>query len=178
MVVAGRAEQAPQGAAPAAAAAPTGPLAPEKYKNIQELKDVPADQLETTMRFVSAATGLQCVDCHVREADGSFSYDKDEKRTKDTAREMIRIERAVNTQFFSGRVQVTCNTCHRGSNRPVAVPSLAEMLTADQIAAMNQPARQGGAPGAPQGAPPAPGPGGAGGRGGPPLPAVDEVIAK
>ena len=35
---------------PPQAAAPTGPLAPEKYKNIQVLKEVPADQLDVLMR--------------------------------------------------------------------------------------------------------------------------------
>jgi len=169
------------GQAPAAPA-PTGPLAPEKYKNIQILKDVPADQLELTMRFVSAATGFQCADCHVREADGNFSYDKDDKRTKATAREMMKIERAVNDQFFSSRVQVTCMTCHRGANRPVSQPTLADPFTPDQLAAMAAaaqraagPGPQGGAgaPGAPAApGPPAPG----GGRGA--LPPLDEVTAK
>src|SRR5579862_8544092 len=63
-----------RGGGPPAPAAPTGPLAPEKYKNIQVLKDAPADQIEATMRFVAAATGFQCTDCHVQEADGTFSY--------------------------------------------------------------------------------------------------------
>lgn len=163
--------QQPAGVPGAAApVAPTGPLAPEKYKNIEVLKDVPADQLETTMRFISAATGMRCTECHVQEADGQFSFDKDEKRPKQTAREMIKLERAVNEQFFGNRVQVTCNTCHRGSNRPVGVPGLAEMYTQEQLAALNAPARQG--------APPAAAPGLGGGRGGAPLPAVDDVIAK
>ena len=39
---------------------PTGPLAPTAYKNIQVLTDVPADQLDLTMRYFVAATGLQC----------------------------------------------------------------------------------------------------------------------
>jgi photosynthetic reaction center cytochrome c subunit len=171
------AQQPAGGPAPQAPAAPTGPLAPEKYKNIEVLKDIPADQLDTTMRFISASTGMRCTECHVQEADGQFSFDKDDKKPKQDAREMIKLERGINQQFFNNRVQVTCNTCHRGSNRPVAVPGLAEMFTAEQLAAMNAPARQGGPP---QGAPPAGGaPGQApGGRGGPPLPAVDDVIAK
>jgi photosynthetic reaction center cytochrome c subunit len=161
-----------RGGAPGSApAAPAGPLAPDKYQNIQVLKDMPADQLEPTMRFVAAATGMRCAECHVQEADGTFSYDKDDQRAKGTAREMMKIERAVNDQFFNGRTQVTCYTCHRGNGRPVSQPSLAEMLTPEQIAEMNQPARVGG--------PGRAGPGGFPGRGrGAPLPAVDDVVTK
>ena len=38
--------------------APTGPMAPEKYKDIQVLTDVPADQLDVTMRYFVAATRI------------------------------------------------------------------------------------------------------------------------
>jgi hypothetical protein len=161
--------------------APTGPIAAEKYKNIQVLKDVPADQLEIAMRFVSAATGHQCVDCHVQEADGQFSYDKDEKRPKATAREMMKIVKTVNDEFFMGRVTVTCATCHKGA-RPVGQPGLAEMLTPEQIAAMSQPPRAAGP--APQAPPPAGAPAGAAGPGGPgrgnapPAVPVDDVLSK
>ena len=48
-------------------AQPTGPLAPAVYKNIQVLTDVPADQLDLTMRYFVAATGLQCQSCHVQD---------------------------------------------------------------------------------------------------------------
>jgi len=67
--------QQPQGQQPAA---PTGPLAPEKYKDIQVLKDVPADQLDLTMRYFVAATGLNCSNCHQRDqATGEFNYPAD-----------------------------------------------------------------------------------------------------
>src|SRR5450432_3188140 len=56
---------------------PSGPMANEKYKNIQVLSKVPADQLDVTMRYVSAATSLGCSDCHVQEASGQWSYEKD-----------------------------------------------------------------------------------------------------
>ena len=52
--------QQPQGAGGQRGQAPPpqGPFAPEKYKNIQVLTKVPADQLDLAMRYVSAATGL------------------------------------------------------------------------------------------------------------------------
>src|SRR5580704_11524370 len=116
---AARAQQPAAGAAQGGAAqpvivAPAGPLAADKYKNIQVLKDAPADQIEATMHFMEAATGHRCVDCHVQEANGQFAFDKDDKRAKATAREMIKIVRTVNDEFFKGAVNVTCATCHKG----------------------------------------------------------------
>jgi hypothetical protein len=170
--------------APGAAAqpAPSGPRASEKYKNIQVLKDEPAEQIESTMHFIEAATGHRCVDCHVQEANGQFSFDKDDKRPKETAREMIKIVKTVNDEFFMGRVQVSCATCHKGG-RPVSTAPLAELLTPEQLAAMNQPARgpANGAPGGPPnggGAGPAQGAGGGQGRGGPPNVPIDDVLNK
>jgi photosynthetic reaction center cytochrome c subunit len=173
-----RAQQpAPAASAGSSASAPQGPLASEKYKNIQALKDVPADQIEATMHFIEAATGLRCGDCHVQEANGQFAFDKDDKREKTTARDMIKIVRGVNDQFFKGEMRVSCQTCHRGG-RPMGTPALAAMLTPEQVAAMAQP------PAAPQqGAGRAPGPAGApgpgpGGRGGPPAVPIDDVLNK
>src|SRR4029434_6903865 len=69
-----RAQQPQQ---PQQPAAPAGPLAPEKYKQIQVLKDVPADQLDILMRYFVAATGFNCQHWHVREqARGGFSCDE------------------------------------------------------------------------------------------------------
>src|SRR6516225_3396709 len=73
-------------------AAPAGPMAPEKYKNIQVLTDVPAAQLDDTMQYFMAATGISCAGCHVRDqATGQFTYDLDTQRSKQTARQMIRM---------------------------------------------------------------------------------------
>ena len=186
LTVAVRAQQPPQGGRGGQApAAPTGPMAPEKYKNIQVLTDVPADQLDLTMRYFVAATGLQCQSCHVQDqATGEWQYEKDDRNAKKTARLMIGLVKTVNAGDFGGRVN--CGTCHAGRNQPAGL-QLATMLTADQIAAMAaQAARQGGAggqrgaPGA-GGPPPAGGqPGAQGGRGqqGPPPPPIDDVINK
>lgn len=186
--VAIRAQQ-PQGQQPAA---PTGPLAPEKYKDIQVLKDVPADQLDLTMRYFVAATGLNCSNCHQRDqATGVFTYEAT-TNTKTTARNMIKLVQTVNAGDFGARIN--CGTCHQGQNRPAGLQA-ATMLTADQLAALA--ARQGGpggaggpgrggAPGGAAGGPPPAGAGGApgqgrpGGAGGnqPPAPAVDDVLNK
>src|SRR5512139_1862228 len=39
--------------------------ASEQFKNIQVLKDVPADQLIPTMQFMAASLGVGCDLCHV-----------------------------------------------------------------------------------------------------------------
>jgi outer membrane lipoprotein-sorting protein len=37
---------------------------------------------------------------------------------------MMAMTTAINKDSFGGRLQVTCNSCHRGSERPVAVPAV------------------------------------------------------
>ena len=150
--------------------APTGPMANEKYKNIQALTNVPADQLDVTMRYVSAAINMRCTDCHVQEASGEISYEKDDKRAKQTARSMMKMLNGINAANYGIRVE--CATCHAGHNQPVGLP-LAEMLTPEQVAQMTPPTT-----------PPGRGPQGAfGGSGGgrgqrPPAPPVADVIDK
>jgi hypothetical protein len=170
--------------------APAGPLAPEKYKDIQVLKDVPADQLDLTMRYFVAATGLNCSNCHQRDqATGEFNYAAD-TNTKRTARNMIKIVQTVNAADLGARIN--CGTCHQGQNRPAGLTAAA-VMTPDQLAALA--ARQGGPGGAggqgrggpPAGGPPAGGapPGGAAGQGGgraganqAPAPPIDDVLNK
>jgi photosynthetic reaction center cytochrome c subunit len=93
--------------------------AAQQYKNIQVLKDIPADQLIPTMQFIGGALGADCEFCHVEHAN-----DKDDKKEKQTARKMIEMELAINKNHFKNEVEVTCYTCHRGSPHPVGVPIL------------------------------------------------------
>jgi hypothetical protein len=171
--------QQPQGGQPAA---PRGPLAPEKYKNIQVLKDVPADQVDGIMRFMSASLGVHCDFCHVASDTGTWPMDKDDKKNKQTARTMVTMMNAINAANFDGKPTVNCASCHHGRNEPDRLPPLAVELTADQIAAaaaraqfqpQNPPPARGDAPPAGRGAP-----GGPAGRGGPPRPTetIDQVL--
>ncbi|MGA8764338.1 MAG: photosynthetic reaction center cytochrome c subunit family protein, partial [Candidatus Sulfotelmatobacter sp.] len=80
---------AQSGAAPAA---PSGPkMAEEQFKNIQVLKGVPADQLIPAMQFITASLGVECDFCHVQGA-----FEKDDKKTKQTARKMMEMMFAIN----------------------------------------------------------------------------------
>ncbi len=107
--------------AQAAAAAAKPKLTQEQFKNIQVLKDLPADQLIPAMQFISASLGVECEFCHVQGA-----FDKDDKKPKKTAREMITMMMAINKENFEGHREVTCFTCHRGSTDPVGTPIISE----------------------------------------------------
>jgi photosynthetic reaction center cytochrome c subunit len=91
--------------------------AEEQFKNIQVLKGIPADQLFPTMQFISASLGVECSFCHVQNA-----FEKDDKKTKQTARKMIEMMFALNKDNFQGHREVTCYSCHRGSPKPLAIP--------------------------------------------------------
>jgi photosynthetic reaction center cytochrome c subunit len=93
----------------------------QAFKNVTELKDIPADQLMPAMQFISASLGVQCDTCHVQGKP-----EADDKRAKKTAREMIAMTMAINKNSFHGQTQVTCFSCHRGSERPAAIPPVTE----------------------------------------------------
>ncbi len=92
--------------------------AAEVFKNIQVLKDIPASQLIPGMQYITVALGVQCEFCHVKP------FDKDEKRQKQTARQMMRMLFEINKANFKGRPEVSCYTCHRGHAGPLSVAAL------------------------------------------------------
>jgi len=98
--------------------APTSQPAQKAFKNVQVLKDIPADDLVPTMQFVSGSLGVECDFCHVRNA-----FEKDDKEPKRIARQMMRMELGINGRDFDSRRAVTCYTCHRGQTKPVSIPS-------------------------------------------------------
>ena len=104
---------------PAATGAPK--TAAEAFKNIQILKDVPADQIFPAMQFITASLGVECEFCHVRNA-----FEKDDKEEKKTARIMMTMMFAINKDNFHGEREVTCYTCHAGSAHPTSIPIISE----------------------------------------------------
>lgn len=95
--------------------------AAEVYKNIQVLKDMPADQLDRVMVIFSGSLGVKCSFCHVQE-----QWEKDDKEEKKTAREMIKMTLAINKENFGGRTEVSCATCHAGKSHPSSLPPLGQ----------------------------------------------------
>ncbi|MDX6711900.1 MAG: photosynthetic reaction center cytochrome c subunit [Blastocatellia bacterium] len=114
-----------QGSAAAAPAqAPSGEKTVDQTeKNIQVLKGMPASQLIPVMNFMNASLGVNCNFCHVGE-QGKFEFEKDDKEAKGAARKMIQMTMDINKQSFRGRRTITCYSCHRGKESPVAIPAL------------------------------------------------------
>jgi photosynthetic reaction center cytochrome c subunit len=78
-----------------------------------------------TMGFFSAALGLNCTGCHVAESLQDWSKFADDVARKLMARNMIRMVDTINKTQFGGRRVLTCWSCHRGTQVPEVVPSLA-----------------------------------------------------
>lgn len=106
--------QAPQAVPPKTAS--------QQFKNIQILKDVPADQIIPAMQFIAASLGVDCEYCHVEHA-----MEKDDKKPKLTARKMMEMMLTINSENFENHREVTCYTCHQGSAKPVGVPLIPEI---------------------------------------------------
>lgn len=114
--------------------APEEPKTTEQaFKNIKVLKGLPADQLIPSMQFISASLGVECEFCHVERA-----FEMDDKKPKEAARKMIQMMFAINKDSFEGHREVTCNTCHRGSPHPVAIPAIAAEEPAPESEATGQ----------------------------------------
>jgi len=98
---------------------PKDKTAGQYYKNIKVLNDIPASDLLPGMRYITTALGVKCDYCHVKD-----NFPSDDKRPKQTAREMITMLNAINANNFSGRPEVSCYTCHQGHHEPMGLPAL------------------------------------------------------
>ncbi len=102
----------------------------EVYKNIRVLKGIPSEQLIPAMQFISSSLGVECSFCHVEG-----HYDRDDKKPKQTARDMMQMMFALNQKNFSGQREVTCYSCHRGALKPAATPIIDAQVQPDAGAA-------------------------------------------
>jgi photosynthetic reaction center cytochrome c subunit len=100
------------------------PLSDEVFKNVQILKGIPVDTFFESMGMFASSMGNDCTFCHVKEA----YFDKTAFATvtarMQRARQMLTMMNELNEKYFAGRTRVTCFTCHRGSQAPVAEPDL------------------------------------------------------
>jgi len=104
-------------AAQQASSGEAGKAAEQVYKNIEVLKGVPAGQVIPAMQFITASLGVQCTFCHVED-----HFEKDDKKTKQVAREMMQMTFALNKNSFEDHREVTCYSCHRGAPNPLTIP--------------------------------------------------------
>ena len=95
-----------------------------EQKNVQLLTNMSDLQLQRTMNMIRSSLGVHCDFCHVIDDKEGWQFEKDDKKEKKTAREMIAMVLKLNKESFGGKVEVSCWTCHRGSIRPVSLVTL------------------------------------------------------
>ena len=116
---------AASGAAPAAESREA-----DRPQNLQVLPDTMSrEAVIAVMRNFTTSLGVRCNYCHVPYEGAppdSLNFAADDKETKDAARGMMRMVRAINGDLLpdipelgENRMQVGCMTCHRGAPRPL-----------------------------------------------------------
>jgi photosynthetic reaction center cytochrome c subunit len=95
---------------------------------VKVLTGLLAPEFQEEMNHMVQALGVTCGTCHVR---GNFASDDNPKKV--TARRMLEMTKAINTQFFPDHKpkpgesvlgRVTCYTCHQGEATPKLPPGL------------------------------------------------------
>jgi hypothetical protein len=108
-----------------------------KYTNLQVFPpDTSQDVLVAAMKNITRALGVRCPFCHVGEEGmplDKFDFAADTKPQKETARGMMRLTAEINGRITKAMpdaaakgYQVTCWTCHRGSQHPQHTPDAAK----------------------------------------------------
>jgi hypothetical protein len=101
-------------------------MSEDAFKNVQVLRGIPVNEFMGTMGFFAASLNMNCIDCHAKESAGNWDHYADDTPLKQTARRMVLMENLINRADFGMERKVTCYTCHRGSQIPAVIPSLAE----------------------------------------------------
>ena len=108
-----------------------GGFPPSTFANLQVLPAAtPPGEVIATMKAFTQALGVRCQFCHVgREGMplDQFDFVSDDNAHKRTARTMMRMVQRVNADLGAAlpagaEARVTCYTCHRGAQHPVAAP--------------------------------------------------------
>jgi hypothetical protein len=106
-------------------------MAEDVFKNVQLLRGIPVKEFLDTMGFFSAATGMNCIDCHSPQGADSLDGYAIDTPLKQTARKMMIMVDTLNRSNFGGAKKVTCYTCHRATDHPEAVPSLLDQYSVE-----------------------------------------------
>lgn len=108
---------------------------PDHFYNLKVFpKDISKDELMGAMKSFTSALGVRCNYCHVgKEGEplSKFDFESDSKETKEKARTMMEMTRDINLKYLTAlsdysdnTIQVTCFTCHRGTNEPEPLEDL------------------------------------------------------
>lgn len=124
-----------------------GTFPPDSATNLQVIpKGTPVMQVVGQMRNITGALGVRCPFCHVGEEGkplSTFNFASDDKPTKVTARQMMRMVEEINRRLDTlpmmhdvadhdaEHVEVTCRTCHRGVREPIPLSTLIAQTTID-----------------------------------------------
>ena len=87
----------------------------QKFKSIKVLNEMPADQMGKVMNMMAASLGVNCKFCH---ASNDGDYEKEGFEHKDAARRMLKMTFEMNKNYFEGRPEINCNSCHQGKSHP------------------------------------------------------------
>jgi hypothetical protein len=107
-----------------------------KFANLQVFPpETSPDVLIAAMKNFTRALGVRCQFCHIGEEGmplEKFDFVSDKNPPKETARGMMRLTAEINGRINKAMPdaaalgqQVTCWTCHRGSQHPEHVPPAA-----------------------------------------------------
>lgn len=106
------------------------------YKNLQILpKDISKQKLDSIMHFYCQSLNVKCSFCHIKnEADGHWDFASDTVADKLITRKMMIMTNDINKLYFKSEEdekgssnietpqEVTCFTCHRGTQMPLTMP--------------------------------------------------------
>lgn len=107
-----------------------------QYKNLKILpKNITKDQMDSVMHHFANSMGKKCNFCHeFNQEQKKMDFASDAKKEKATAREMWKMMAKLNQKYFDvkdskdlgAKLEVTCFTCHRGSDHPATNPPMRE----------------------------------------------------
>jgi Photosynthetic reaction centre cytochrome C subunit len=111
-----------------------GKFPPDSLINVKVLpKTMPVTQVLGMMRNFAGDLGVRCSFCHVQKEGqplAQVDFASDEKRSKEIARQMMRMVQEINRRVdtlpghTTASLQVTCATCHRGVSRPAPLATV------------------------------------------------------
>ncbi len=107
-------------------------LAEQVFKNIRALRGISVDDFLGTMGLMTAALQSDCADCHIGAGTDTVDWAADTPK-KVMARAMVNMVANINRTNFGGRQLVTCWTCHRNRDKPLATPTMAAIYSTPDI---------------------------------------------